>query len=278
MTSIAQHAKDFFRHIACGAACLSLLSSAPAGDVFPSRSLPAHGVSSAAAYTTQVAIALSTPAPSACILEEVLPAGWTIVQATWNATPFMPTTTGTTSKWLFGISPVVETGTLRYVTLPTNVFERTYSIAGAARYLQGTTNVVQPVTGIALVNASDADSDGIPDDWESLYFGGPTNALAAKDYDGDTMTALQEYLADTDPTNNESRLAIRGICTTGDQVWIAWQGGAAATQHLERGDALSTGAAWKVVHTVHPRTALSNAFTESVGTNTTAFYRIRATR
>lgn len=45
----------------------------------------------------------------------------------------------------------------------------------------------------------DTDDDGIPDWWEIIYFGGPTNAVASADPDGDGLTNLQEYLGGTNP-------------------------------------------------------------------------------
>lgn len=51
--------------------------------------------------------------------------------------------------------------------------------------------------------SSDSDNDGIPNDWETLYFGGPTNALATANPDFDTYNNLQEYIAGLNPTNSD---------------------------------------------------------------------------
>jgi hypothetical protein len=61
----------------------------------------------------------------------------------------------------------------------------------------------------------DSVGDGIPDWWRAQFFGGTgstTNnqSCAACDPDVDGMSNLQEYLADTNPTNNASLLAIVG--------------------------------------------------------------------
>jgi hypothetical protein len=51
----------------------------------------------------------------------------------------------------------------------------------------------------AIVPATDADGDGIPDAWEFLHFGNLTSANATTDHDGDGFTDLQEILAGSDP-------------------------------------------------------------------------------
>jgi hypothetical protein len=58
---------------------------------------------------------------------------------------------------------------------------------------------------------ADSDLDGIPDYWETLYFGGPTNAnpnaLAANG-----INLVREcYIADLDPTDNGDRFLIDGF-------------------------------------------------------------------
>jgi len=53
--------------------------------------------------------------------------------------------------------------------------------------------------------SSDSDGDGMPDGWEVQYSLNPTSNDADQDPDGDGFTNLQEYLAETDPTNAFSR-------------------------------------------------------------------------
>ena len=64
--------------------------------------------------------------------------------------------------------------------------------------------------------ATDTDGDGIPDDWESAYFGAGTGADGAIDSDGDTMSNWQEYIAGTNPTNRLSYLKVESIGSTSD--------------------------------------------------------------
>jgi hypothetical protein len=50
----------------------------------------------------------------------------------------------------------------------------------------------------------DTDDDGLPDWWEERYFEGPTNGVAGEDFDNDLVCNINEWLADTDPTNSAS--------------------------------------------------------------------------
>jgi len=56
--------------------------------------------------------------------------------------------------------------------------------------------------------ARDTDGDGIPDDWETDNFGGPTNAIADADSDTDGADNYDEYIAGTGPNSSNSVLAI----------------------------------------------------------------------
>ena len=75
----------------------------------------------------------------------------------------------------------------------------------------GTLSVAgKTVTVIQDGAPADANSDGLPDSWQVLYF---SNAMSpdanpSLDFDGDGMTNLQEYLAGTDPTDPLSLLNI----------------------------------------------------------------------
>lgn len=64
-------------------------------------------------------------------------------------------------------------------------------------------NVAQKNGSLSIGSVNvDSDGDGLPDWWETLYFGSATSAGPLDDPDGDRLTNLQEFLAGTDPTIN----------------------------------------------------------------------------
>ena len=56
---------------------------------------------------------------------------------------------------------------------------------------------------------ADSNSNGIPNIWESTYFGSATGANRDEDSDGDGMSNWSEYIAGTDPTNVASYLKVK---------------------------------------------------------------------
>ncbi|HVE50487.1 MAG TPA: PQQ-dependent sugar dehydrogenase [Casimicrobiaceae bacterium] len=58
---------------------------------------------------------------------------------------------------------------------------------------------------IYRINPLDSDADGLPDWWETAYFGSTTAAIAAADSDSDGFSNLAEYSAGTDPMLATSR-------------------------------------------------------------------------
>jgi serine protease AprX len=108
------------------------------------------------------------------------------------------------------------------------------------------------IDAVEAVGLHDSDADGVPNWWEAVFGGNRTNAADAHaDTDGDGMTTLQEYLANTDPTNNASVLRITQLTLdlTGG-VQVVWNGNQdgfdkARRYHLYRAPAF--GAVWEQV-------------------------------
>jgi len=69
----------------------------------------------------------------------------------------------------------------------------------------------------------DSDIDGLPDWWELQYSGTTTGLVASADSDGDEFTHLQEWSAETNPTNSASFLKINSFSATSTQT-VGFQG------------------------------------------------------
>jgi hypothetical protein len=83
------------------------------------------------------------------------------------------------------------------------------------------------ITTTNLGAGLDADSDGLPNDWEQAHGLNPLEATgdngASGDPDHDGFTNLQEYLAGTNPNDPASTpLRITSIAQQGDNVLLTW--------------------------------------------------------
>lgn len=128
-----------------------------------------------------------------------------------------------------------------------------------------------------LVNF-DTDADGMPDWWELLHSGSITGMVASADDDGDGFTNLQEYIADTNPTNKLSFLYISDAHIDQGHV-LAFMGSTARIyQVFHTTNTLTyTNLVWTPAHTntipgEGPDTAIVVTNTASLG-----FYRLRVT-
>lgn len=72
------------------------------------------------------------------------------------------------------------------------------------------------------VGTADSDGDGIPDEWESLYFGTSGNCIAGGDQDGDRSGNWQEYIAGTNPTNASSFFMMKAFRKAEAGVAVDW--------------------------------------------------------
>jgi hypothetical protein len=76
------------------------------------------------------------------------------------------------------------------------------SIGGALDTSASATGLIE-ILYPEIPAGSDADANGLPDAWETQYFGA-TGAAGSADADGDGTTNLMEYLAGTDPRSASS--------------------------------------------------------------------------
>ena len=96
--------------------------------------------------------------------------------------------------------------------------------------------------------------------------------------DGDRVNNLQEYLADTYPTDPNSYLRINRIQPVPGGMRIDWQGGIWTTQFLQQRVGWGATNIWADIFTNLVPSPNPSSFTNSIGTNRSEFYRIRVTR
>jgi formylglycine-generating enzyme required for sulfatase activity len=121
-------------------------------------------------------------------------------------------------------------------------------------------------------------TNGIPDGWAIAYGFDPTQVGFESLVSPNGNTVVQCYQADLNPTNGASRLAILSVSVTGEDVHLAWTGGANAWQYIECASSLGADQ-WWAVFTNPPPTAITNALIHKRPAATAGlYYRIRAGR
>lgn len=95
---------------------------------------------------------------------------------------------------------------------------------------------------VRVTAAVDDDADGMPDSWETRFFGGTTLAGTGTDGDGDGASDLIEWVAGTDPTRPGDALKL-GIEARSDLGWVrlTWRSRAGFRYRVERSAGLGTG-------------------------------------
>jgi hypothetical protein len=119
----------------------------------------------------------------------------------------------------------------------------------------------------------DSDGDGMPDAWESAFFGGPTNAVAGADADGDGIDNRGEYIAGTHPLEPESVLAIAGI-QSGSAASLAYPSVTGRLYAVEGTTTLSSPLSWNALATNLPGTGAPAQFIDA-DSPSARLYRIR---
>jgi hypothetical protein len=170
---------------------------------------------------------------------------------------------GATKTKLFLNPSIVTTDKVVVVTLQT----------GNSNYFVG-----GPISSLVVIRpAGDTDGDGLPDEWETNYFGSLTNANANIDSDGDSFTNLQEYQTGTNPTNALDRLKILSGNPVGNDIVVLFASAAGRRYSLESRDDLS-GGTWTPAVTNIGGVAGATAVTDIGGATANGrFYRVRFT-
>jgi hypothetical protein len=109
-------------------------------------------------------------------------------------------------------------------------------------------------SSVALTVLPDADGDGLPDAWESTYFGNPTNASATLDADGDGMINSDEFVAGTNPTNAASVLKITRSTTDNSLLYFVAQTNMGYSVQYRTNLA---SAAWRALSNISPQSQVS---------------------
>ena len=94
--------------------------------------------------------------------------------------------------------------------------------------------------------------DGIPDDWRLFYFGqaepdAANQSRAGDDPDGDDMTNLEEYIADTNPLDPASRLLLPDLRREAGHLRIEFPSSANRVYTLEYNNDIVNEPVWSAV-------------------------------
>jgi len=87
-----------------------------------------------------------------------------------------------------------------------------------------------------IAPGADTDGDGIADTWERQKFSNLTTATATSDFDGDGFSDKNEYLADTNPNDANSKLVITAFSTPsgGTSPSVTWNSGLTRQYRIEK--------------------------------------------
>jgi len=121
----------------------------------------------------------------------------------------------------------------------------------------------------------DTDGNGLPDWWEAAWFGQPTGTDPAADPDQDGASNLQEFLADTIPTDPTSVLRLNSVSRGPNSTALGWSGGVQVRQYLQRTANPLNPAGWITVQTNQAPTPVEGIFLDNTATNAAGFYRIQ---
>lgn len=122
---------------------------------------------------------------------------------------------------------------------------------------------------------SDMDGDRIPDWWAIRYYGGETNVVAGSDTDHDVMTALEEFAARTDPTNDASCLKMEAIASdAGSGFVVNWSSVTGVVYALRRSTNLVAGFDGLVAEGIEATAASTSVADTNAPSICPIFYRV----
>jgi hypothetical protein len=145
----------------------------------------------------------------------------------------------------------------------TDMFLRASDTAG--RIANGNLFTVEP--------SDDSDADGLPDAWETRYFG-TIAALPDADPDSDGLNNLEEFRAGTNPVEPASVLSIRAVQIRGSDVVIRFESVGGKLYRLEGARGL-TGLEWSVLIGRIPGAGGTVEVVVPGAAGTESFYRLK---
>jgi hypothetical protein len=116
------------------------------------------------------------------------------------------------------------------------------------------------------------DVNGLPVDWQLLYFG-QSGVDPQADPDGDGMSTGGEYLAGTDPTDGDSALAFTAVAWLSGTVQVRWRSVQGRSYAVQRSSQLLTG--YADVATGLEATPPVNVWDDVSAAGGPYFYRLR---
>ena len=172
-------------------------------------------------------------------------------------------------------SPCIDAGT--------NLAALVDDLDGTLRPLDGNNDgVAIPDIGAYefLNRIADSDGDMMSDGFEADYGLDPTDDSDADgNLDNDSHSNIEEYFADTIPTDADSVLSVIGIVPTNGGFTVTWKGGEWATQHVEScSNLLESPPVWSTIWTNLPKTPITNSIPIPSGAGGPMYYRLKAGR
>jgi len=117
--------------------------------------------------------------------------------------------------------------------------------------------------------SDDIDDDGLPNDWEELYFGGPTNANPSASASNGINTVLEAYIAGFDPTDPDAEFLISVFRPPSSESILQWQNASGRIYRVYWASNLVSG--FQILET----NLTSGGFTDTVhGTESRGFYKL----
>jgi|GEM_PF-2686520 len=135
-------------------------------------------------------------------------------------------------------------------------------------------NIAPSATTVVSLGRVDTDEDGMPDDWENLHFGGPTNANPDALAANGVNTVREAWIADLDPTDSESFFRITAISNL--PPWTVYFVGSSNRQYTLHGRTNLVDGVWTTVPGAGPRLGAggTDAMPDTNAPSAGPFYRM----